>query len=49
MLTAGAACLIHALLPFLFVHTASEALRDLRAQLPKLQGDDIEPWWRSRD
>ena len=48
MLTAGAACLIHALLPFLFVHTASEALRDLHAKLPKLQVDNIEPWWHNR-
>jgi len=29
MMVAGAACVLHALLPFLFVHTGSRAITDL--------------------
>jgi hypothetical protein len=34
MAIAGMACMIHALLPFLFVDTASRALDELKARLP---------------
>jgi hypothetical protein len=34
MVIAGVACMVHALLPFLFVHTASRALDELKANQP---------------
>jgi hypothetical protein len=33
LILAGAACLVHALLPFLFAHTASRCVRDLHASM----------------
>jgi hypothetical protein len=33
MVVAGLACMLHALLPFLFVHTGSEALDELHARM----------------
>ena len=33
MVMAGLACILHALLPFLFVHTGSEAIDELYARL----------------
>jgi hypothetical protein len=34
MCLAGLACATHALIPFLFVHTGSRALDELKARLP---------------
>ena len=33
MVVAGLACMLHALLPFIFVHTGSEAIDDLHARM----------------
>jgi hypothetical protein len=33
MVVAGLACMLHALLPFLFVHTGSEAIDELHARM----------------
>ena len=33
MVVAGLACMLHALLPFIFVHTGSEAIDDLHARI----------------
>ena len=35
LLGAGIACLIHALLPFLFVHTASNVVRQMHSGITK--------------
>jgi len=33
MVVAGMACMLHALLPFIFVHTGSEAIDELHARM----------------
>jgi hypothetical protein len=33
MVLAGLACMVHALLPFVFVHTGSQAIEELNAQM----------------
>jgi hypothetical protein len=33
MVVAGLACMLHALLPFIFVHTGSEAIDELHARI----------------
>jgi len=37
MAVAGVACMVHAILPFLFVHTGSRALNELQAGLPPVR------------
>ena len=35
MLAGGLACLVHAILPFLFTHTGSDCIRRLHAGMPE--------------
>ena len=43
MISAGLACLVHGLLPFVFVHTASDAVRRLDRRLAARRTQD-EHW-----
>ena len=42
MIGAGLACLLHALLPFLFVRTGSETVRRLHQRMVEARGRSVE-------
>src|SRR6185295_7119639 len=43
MMAAGAACAVHALFPFLFVHSASDVVTDLHAELTRVRTRQMPP------